>query len=135
MIVISILEADEFGDELYPIMRDSLTGLIRQGHVGVISAAGDSRGMIYRLFSELAIEYPEIFFTILLSNDNLAYEEDGDKWPHLFSLDGDIAYGNPRNSKQRRRKTLIERSDIIFCLKEHSNGIRKNNFHCDIIAL
>ena len=73
MLVISILEAEDFGDELYSIMRETLTGLIKVRHAGLIIASGDSKGMIHRLFSELAIEYPSVFFTILLSNDKLAY--------------------------------------------------------------
>lgn len=135
MLVISILEAEDFGEELYPIMQDSLTGLINQEHVGLIIAAGDTKGMIYRLLCELATEYPHIFFTILLSNDNLAYECSSEDSPHLFSLDCDLVYGDPKNVKQRRREILIERSDIIFCRKNRCNGIRKINRHCDIIAV
>lgn len=56
MLIISILEADEFGEELYPFMRESLTGLIKQGHVGLVTAAGDTGGMIFA--SRLApVEY------------------------------------------------------------------------------
>lgn len=135
MLVISILEAEDFGEELYPIMRDNLTGLIKLQHAGLIIAAGDSKGMIYRLLSELAIEYPNVFFTILLSNDKLAYEGSSTEWPHIFSLDCDIAYGDPKSAKQRRRKILIERSDIIICRKMHCDGIRKSNWHCEIIAV
>ena len=135
MLFISILEADEFGEELYPVMRDSLTGLIKQEHIGVITAAGDTKGMIYRLLSELSIEYPHVFFTILLSNDKYAYEGGNEEWPHIFSLNCNIAYSDPKNSKQKRRETLIERSDIVFCRQSHCNGIRKINGYCDIIAL
>ena len=135
MLVISILEAEDFGEELYPIMRNSLTDLIKLQHVGLIIAAGDSKGMIYRLLSELSIEYPHVFCTILLSNDKLAYEEGYKEWPHIFSLDCSIAYGNQGNAKQRRREFLIEHSDIVICRKTHCNGIRNNNCHCDIIAL
>lgn len=135
MLVISILEADEFGEELYPVMRDSLSGLIKQEHIGVITAAGDTKGMIYRLLSELSIEYPHVFFTILLSNDKYAYEGGNAEWPHIFSLNCNIAYSDPKNAKQKRRETLIEGSDIVFCRKNHCNGIRKINGYCDIIAL
>ena len=135
MIVISILEADEFGEELYSIVRESLTGLINQQHVGVVTAAGDTKGMIYRLLSELSIEYPHIFFNILLSNDKLAYEGGNENFPNIFSFNTDIAYQNHGNAKYIRRKALIERSDIIICLKKHCNGIRKINCYCDIMVL
>ena len=43
MIVISILEADDFGDEMYLPVRDLLTDIIgRESHVGLVIAAGDS---------------------------------------------------------------------------------------------
>lgn len=132
MLVISILEAEDFGDELYSFMRTNLTGLIKQEHVGLVVAAGDSKGMIYRLLSELTVEYPSVFFTILLSNDKLAYE--GGR-PHIFSLDCDIAYGDPKNAKQKRLEILVECSDIIICSKKYCNEIRKNNRYCDIIAV
>lgn len=135
MLVISILEADDFGEGLYPIMRNNLTSLIKQQHVGLIIAAGDSKGMIYRLLSELSIEYPHIFCTILLSNDKLAYEKGCKEWPQIFSLDHSIAYGDQGSAKQRRREFLIEHSDIVICRKTHCDGIRKKNCHCDIIAL
>ena len=131
MLVVSILDADCFGDELYDKMRSNLTSIINIQHVGVVVAAGDTKGMIYRLLSELAVEYPDVFFTILLSNDKLAYEEQ----PHIFSLDCDICYGDPRNAKQRRRKTLIERSDIVIARKNHCNDIRELNRFCDIIVI
>ena len=131
MLVVSILDADSFGDELYDKMRSNLTSIINIQHVGVIVAAGDTKGMIYRLLSELAVEYPDVFFTILLSNDKLAYEG----LSHIFSLDCDICYGDPRNAKQRRRKTLIERSDIVIARKNHCNDIRELNRFCDIIVI
>ena len=131
MLVVSILDADCFGDELYDRMHSNLTAIINTEHVGVVVAAGDSKGMIYRLLSEMAIEYPDVFFTILLSNDKLAYEEP----PHIFSLDCDIAYGDPRTAKQRRRRTLIERSDIVIARKNHCNDIRELNRFCDIIVI
>ena len=131
MLIVSILDADCFGDELYDKMRSNLTSIINIQHVGVVVAAGDTKGMIYRLLSELAVEYPDVFFTILLSNDKLAYEEQ----PHIFSLDCDICYGDPRNAKQRRRKTLIERSDIVIARKRHCNDIREINRLCDIIVI
>ena len=130
MLVISILEADDFGDELYPVMRKSITDIIHMQHVGLVIAAGDSKGMIYRLLSELAVEYPHIFFTILLSNDKLAY----DKNP-IFSLDCNIAYDDPINAKQKRRETLIQHSDVVFCRRKYCNEIRRINRHCDIIVL
>ncbi len=135
MIVITILEAEDFGEELYPKMREYLTTVINMEHVGIVTAAGDSKGMIYRLLSELAIEYPHIFFTILLSNDKLDYEGSEAGWPQIFSFDGDIVYPDPENAKKRRREILIERSDIIFCRKSHSDGIRKINRYCDIMAV
>ena len=131
MLVVSILDADCFGDELYDKMRSNLTSIINIQHVGVVVAAGDTKGMIYRLLSELAVEYPDVFFTILLSNDKLAYEEQ----PHIFSLDCDICYGDPRNAKQRRRKTLIERSDIVIARRNYCNDIRELNRFCDIIVI
>lgn len=135
MLIVSILEAEDFGEELYSVMRENLTDLIKQQHVGVVTAAGDSKGMIYRLLSELSIEYPHVFFTILLSNDKLAYEGSVTECPHIFSLDCNIAYDDHQNATQRRRKILIERSDIVFCRKTHCNGIRKINRYCDIIAI
>ena len=135
MIVVSILEADEFGEELYSFMRESLTGLIKQQHVGVVTAAGDTKGMIYRLLSELSIEYPHVFFTILLSNDKLAYEGGNEKNPTIFSLNYGFAYEDPRKAKYIRRNVLIERSDIVICLKKHCNGIRKLNSYCDIMVV
>ena len=131
MLVVSILDADCFGDELYDKMRSNLTSIINIQHVGVIVAAGDTKGMIYRLLSELAVEYPDVFFTILLSNDKLSYEG----LSHIFSLDCDICYGDPRNAKQRRRKTLIERSDIVIARRNYCNDIRELNRFCNIIVI
>ena len=131
MLVVSILDADCFGDELYDKMHCNLSSIINIQHVGVVVAAGDTKGMIYRLLSELAVEYPDVFFTILLSNDKLAYEEQ----PHIFSLDCDICYGDPRNAKQRRRKTLIERSDIVIARRNYCNDIRELNRFCNIIVI
>lgn len=131
MLVISILEAEDFGDELYSLMRENLIGLINVRHAGVIIAAGESKGMIYRLFSELAVEYPHVFFTILLPNDKLAYEGSH----HLFSINCDFAYYDHKSAKERRRITLIERSDIIICRQKNCNEIRKNNYYCEIIAV
>ncbi len=135
MVVISILEADEFGDDLYSIMRESLTALIKERNVGIVTAAGDTKGMIYRLLCELAVEYPHVFFNVLLSNDKLAYEGGDEGWPNILSLDYDIAYNDPKNAKRKRREFLIKDSDIIFCLQKHSNGIRAINKHCDILAV
>ena len=135
MLVISILEAEDFGEELYPVMRNNLTGLIKLQHVGLIIAAGDSKGMIYRLLSELAVEYPNVFFTILLSNDKQAYEGGDREWPHIFSLDFDVAYGDPKSAKQRRREIIITHSDIIFCRKKYCNEIRKINRCCEILVI
>ena len=134
MLVISILEAEDFGDELYSIMRETLTGLIKVRHAGLIIASGDSKGMIHRLFSELAIEYPSVFFTILLSNDKLAYTGGYREWPQIYSLDCNIAYGAQESAKQRRRKMLIERSDIIICRKMYCDDIRQTNLDCEIIV-
>ena len=131
MLVVSILDADNFGDELYDKMHNNLTSIIATEHVGVVVAAGNSKGMIYRLLSKMAVEYPDIFFTILLSNDKLAYEGSS----QILSLDCDIVYGDPRTAKQRRRKTLIERSDIIFARKNHCNDIREINKYCDILVI
>ena len=131
MLIVSILDADRFGDELYDSVRSNLTSIINIEHVGVIVAAGDSKGMIYRLLSEMAVEYPDVFFTILLSNDKPAYEG----LSHIFSLDCDICYGDPRNAKQRRRKTLIERSDIVIARRNYCNDIRELNRFCDIIVI
>lgn len=111
MLVVSILEADIFGEELYPIMRNTLTAIMNQEHVGLVIAAGDSKGMIYRLLSEMATERPDIFFTILLSNDRLAYE----------------------NSD--KREALIQRSDIVICRKRHCDGIREINRYCEIVVV
>ncbi len=47
MLVISILEAEDFGEELYSDMRKHLTAIINMEHVGIVTAAGDSKGMIY----------------------------------------------------------------------------------------
>ena len=131
MLVVSILDADCFGDELYDKMYSNLTSIIATEHVGVVVAAGNTKGMIYRLLSKMAIEYPDIFFTILLSNDKLAYEGSS----QILSLDCDIVYGDPRTAKQRRRKTLIERSDIVIARKNHCNDIRELNRFCDIIVI
>ena len=131
MLVVSILDADCFGDELYDKMYSNLTSIIATEHVGVVVAAGNTKGMIYRLLSKMAIEYPDIFFTILLSNDKLAYEGSS----QILSLDCDIVYGDPRTAKQRRRKTLIERSDIVIARKNHCNDIRELNRFCDILVI
>ena len=61
MPTISILEADDFGEELYPIMRESITSFIKYDGIQLVMANGDSKGMIHRLLSELAIEYPHVF--------------------------------------------------------------------------
>ena len=135
MLIVSILDADRFGDELYDSVRSNLTSIINIEHVGVIVAAGDSKGMIYRLLSEMAVEYPDVFFTILLSNDKPAYDGGDAGYPHIFSLDPDICYDDQKNAKQRRRKMLIERSDIIFARKNYCNDIRELNRFCDIIVI
>ena len=135
MLVISIIEAEDFGEELYPIMRDSITGLIKSQHVGLIVAAGDNRGMIYRLLCEIGNEYPHVFCTILLSNDKLAYEGGNEKYPNIFSLDCDIVHGDINNAKKRRLEKLVEHSDIVFCRQKYSGKIRKINKCCDILAL
>lgn len=132
MLIVSILEADIFGEELYPIMRNTLTDIMNQEQVGLVIAAGDSKGMIYRLLSEMATERPDVFFTILLSNDRLAYEG-GDSG--LFTLDCDLVYGDPSSVKQRRRETLIQRSDIVICHKRYCNGVREINRYCEIIVI
>ena len=132
MLVVSILDADNFGDELYDKMYSNLTSIIATEHVGVVVAAGNTKGMIYRLLSKMAIEYPDIFFTILLSNDKLAYDEG---YPHIFSLAPDICYNDPKNAEQRKRRMLIERSDIIFARKNHCDDIRELNRFCDIIVI
>jgi hypothetical protein len=135
MLVVSILDADNFGDELYEKMHNNLTSIIATEHVGVVVAAGNTKGMIYRLLSKMAVEYPDIFFTILLPNDKLAYDGSDAGYPHIFSLDPDICYDDPKNAKQRRRKMLIERSDIIFTRKNHCNDIREINKYCDILVV
>ena len=135
MLVVSILEADNFGDELYPIMRNTLTDIINFQHVGLIIAGGDEKGMIYRLLCEMAVEYPDIFFTILLSNDKTAYQGSDRGNPHIFSLNFDIVYGDPRSVKQRRREDLIQRSDVVICPRKYSKGIREINRHCDIVVI
>ena len=111
MLVVSILEADIFGEELYPIMRNTLTDIMNQERVKLVIASGDGKGMIYRLLSEMATERPDVFFTILLSNDALPYE----------------------NSD--KREALIQRSDIVICRKRHCNGIREINRYCEIIVI
>ena len=131
MLVVSILDADSFGDELYDKMHCNLSSIIAMQRISVVVAAGDSKGMIYRLLSEMAIEYPDVFFTILLSNDKLAYEGSS----QILSLDCDIAYGDPRTAKLMRRKTLIERSDIVIARKNHCKDIRELNRFCDIIVI
>ena len=130
MLVISILEAEDFEEELYSIMRKNIMAIIKQQHVGLVIAAGDTKGMIYRLLNEFSDEYPHIFFTILLSNDKLAY----DKNP-IFSLDCNIAYDDPINAKQKRRETIIQHSDVVFCRRKYCNEIRRINRHCDIMVL
>ena len=132
MLVVSILEADDFGEELYPIMRESITSFIKYDGIQLVMANGDSKGMIHRLLSELAIEYPHVFFTIVLSNDKLAYDSSE---PHIFSLDCDLVYGDPQNAKKIQRKRLIEQSDIVFCRKNNCNDIRKINNRCIIMAV
>ena len=135
MLIVSILDADNFGDELYDKMRNNLTTIIATEHVGVVVAAGNSKGMIYRLLSKMAVEYPDIFFTILLSNDKLAYEGSDAGYPHIFSLAPDVCYDGHKNAEQRRRKMLIERSDIIFARKNHCDDIREINRYCDILVI
>jgi len=134
MLVISVIEAEDFGDELYPVMRENLTGLIEQQRAGLIIAAGDSRGMIYRLLNELSVEYPHVFCTILLSNDKLAYEGGSKECPHIFSLDCSIVYDSHGNAKQKLREKLIDLSDIIICRKKNYDKIRKISYQCDILA-
>ena len=134
MIVVSILEAEDFGEELYAVMRNDLTSIIKLQRAGLIIAAGDSRGRIYRLFREMAVEYSHVFFTILLSNDKPAYEEDAAR-PMIFSLDCNLVYDGHKNVVERRRKMLIDRSDIVICRKKHCNEVRDINKYCDIIVV
>ncbi len=95
MISVSILVAEDFGEEVYPTVRNILTDLIKYRDVRAITAGG-SNDMIYRLLSDLAVEYPSVYFNILLSNNSLIVKQNDN---------------------------LIDHLDIIVCRKSYSNYV------------
>lgn len=103
MLSVFILEAEDFGEELYPLTRNILTDLIEFRNVKTMTAIVNGNDMIFQLFCKLAIQYPKVDFCVILSNNALANE---------------------------RNNTLAERSDIIICRKKlynyaHSMGSSK----------
>lgn len=112
MLTVTILRTEDFSEELYSTVKSVLIDLIDNHGAKRIEAGGDEKDMIYRLFEELSYRYPNVFFTIHLSEDGLAY---ADSESHLFSLDFDIVYTDTTNAKQRRDNKLINRTDILIC--------------------
>lgn len=109
---VTLLRAEDFGEELYSTVKSLLIDLIDNRGTKIIDAGGDEKNMIYRLFEELSYRYPNVFFAIHLSEDELAY--DGSE-PHLFSLDCDIVYADPTKAKRLRDEKLINRTDVLIC--------------------
>ncbi len=112
---IVILRTEDFPDELYPKVKGVLLEYLENHKVTLVLAGGDDTGMIYRLFRELSPHYPSVFFTILLSNDKLAYDCDGGRGVGIFSFDPEIAYEDVENAADNRDDNIIRGADVLFC--------------------
>lgn len=114
MLTVTILRTEDFAEDLQNTVHNILTNLIDNRGAKIIMAGGDDKDMIYRLFSGLSEQYPSVCFSILLSNDKLAYESSN---AHIFSLDCDIVYQDPKNAAKHRDDKLIKKTDILICRK------------------
>ena len=70
MFNVIILRTEDFGEELYCPLKDVIGGLIEKNGADCIRASGGKNNMIYRLFCEMAAQYPKVCFSVhLLSLD------------------------------------------------------------------
>jgi len=125
---IVILRTEDFTDDLYKYVKDFLIMLIENHAINSIMAGGDRKDTIYRIFCELAVKYPRNSFSILLSNDELAYEESDVPGVQIFALDPDIAYGSARDPASKRDNALLQLADILICR-------RGSNYDADSVNL
>lgn len=114
MLTVTVLRTEDFNEENIQRLQGILIDLIKNRGAKIILAGGDSKDATYRLFCNLAVQYPDIFFSILLSDDKLAYEGSD---PQIFSLDGDVIYKDPMNAAENRDRKLIGKADILICRK------------------
>ena len=112
---IVILRTEDFSEDLYKYVKDFLVMLIENHGIKSIMAGGDRKDTIYRIFCELAVEYPRYNFSILLSNDELAYEDSDVPGVQIFALDPEIAYGSARDPAGKRDNALLQVADILIC--------------------
>ena len=106
---VTILESDDFGDELFSDVQELIIDMIENRNARVFTAGGDTQNMIYRLFGSLSHRYPNVIFTVKLSHDIPAY---GDSL-NLFSLDCELC--NSNNAKNERDRQLLKNADILIC--------------------
>lgn len=138
MLTVTILRTEDFTEDLQNTVHNILTNLIDNRGARIIMAGGDDKDMIYRLFIGLSEQYPSVCFSILLSNDKLAYESSD---APIFSLDCDIVYQDQKNAAKHRDDKLIKKTDILICRKgsiyDNIAAIRKNSnkTNIEIIAI
>lgn len=130
---IVIFGADDFPDELYPKVKGVLLEYIENQKVSMVTARGDKASMIYRLFRELVPIYPSVFFSVLLSNDKMAYNCDNGREVGIFSFDPEIGYEDKENAAYNRDLSLVRGADVII-LRQASkyndiNNIRFNSLN------
>ena len=114
-INVVILRTEDFTEDLYKYVKDFLIMLIENHTIGSIMAGGDRKDIIYRIFCELALKYPRENFSILLSNEELAYTESDVPGLQIFALDPDIVYGSARDPATKRDNALLQIADILIC--------------------
>ena len=114
-LTIVILRTEDFPDELRSKVKKALLEYLENYKVTLVLAGGDDTGMIYRLFLELSPHFPSVSFSILLSNDKLAYDCDGGRGIGIFSFDPEIAYEDKENAADNRDDHIIRGADVLFC--------------------
>ena len=112
---IVILRTEDFGEDLYKYVKDFIVMMIENHPIKTIRAGGDRKDVIYRIFCELAVKYPKENFSILLSSDELAYEDFDIPEMPIFALDPDIVYGTARDPAGKRDNALLQIADILIC--------------------
>ena len=133
---IVILRTEDFTEDLYKYVNDFLIMMIESHNVDSIMAGGDRKDVIYRIFCELAVKFPRKNFSILLSNEELAYTESDVPGLQIFALDLDVVYG--RDPANKRDNALLQIADILICRRgstydEESVSLREFNPNLKII--
>lgn len=125
---IVILRTEDFSEDLYKYVKDFLITMIENHSIKSIMAGGDSKDVIYKIFCELAAKYPGKDFCILLSNDELAYEDSDVPGVQIFALDPDIAYDSARGPASKRDNVLLQLADVLLCR-------RGSIYDCESVSL